>query len=462
MMPADRPPVVVIGGGLAGLTAASLLAGEAAVTLLEASATPGGQVRSRRSGPWLFECGAHTITGLDAELGPMLDRAGVVRQPLSDAGGRRYLVDGGRLVAVPGTATEMVSSPLLSVSGRLRLLKEPLIARGGDPEESVAAFARRRMGEEAARRFVEPVVAAATGGDPSRLLARYALADPVRFEQSAGSILKGRMRAVRAARRSGTTPAGPWSTSAGLAGVAQQLAAGLGDGFRPRCRAVAIGRRGRGFEVRLADGQTLSAAGVVLALPAPALAALDLGDVAGPDLTPLAAIPHVTVAAVSLGFRRDQVGHQLDGFGAVVPPETGLICRSIIFDSNLFAGRAPADHVLVSAQVGGVGRPAVAGMTDHEVQQQVERELAPLLGLSGAPVVAAVDRWPEALPQMVAGHGVHCALADAFEQAVTGVVFSGGWRDGLAIADVMRGGCRAAERLRRALEWRSRDSNLEQ
>jgi oxygen-dependent protoporphyrinogen oxidase len=310
------------------------------------------------------------------------------------------------------------------------------------------------MGDEASRRFLEPVVAASTAGDPERLLARAVIGDLVDFERKAGSILKGRMRAARAARReSRQPPVGPWSTASGLAGVPHALAGRLGAAVRLDQSVVAVDWGGPGsgaaapFTVRLASGELLAAAAVVLALPAPALARLAGSLPRAAGFAAFADLPHQDVAVVSLGYRRNAVTHPLDGFGIVAPPASGMAWRSVIFDSTLFAGRAPEGHVLLSAQVGGAGRAVAWADNDATLTARVHGELAGLLGIEGEPAVVAVDRWPQALPQMVAGHDAYLARAVATERDYPGVVLLGAWRDGLAVADVMRGGQCAAQRL---------------
>ncbi|MFM9109758.1 MAG: C-3',4' desaturase CrtD [Prochlorococcaceae cyanobacterium] len=58
--------VVVVGAGIAGLTAAALLAAEGlTVELLEAHGRPGGCAGTFRRGPWTFDVGATQVAGLE-------------------------------------------------------------------------------------------------------------------------------------------------------------------------------------------------------------------------------------------------------------------------------------------------------------------------------------------------------------------------------------------------------------
>lgn len=450
-------PIAVVGGGLAALVVAHLLqrAGHD-VMVLGGSPSSGDLLRTERDGPWTWEAGSHLFSGIPREVLALFEDLGITRltpDPVSD---RRYLVHKGAVVPVPASTGEMMVTPLLSVAGRLRLLREPFLARGGHASETVAAFVRRRMGAEFSERFVEPVIAASTGGDPTALLARFAFGESVRFEQAAGSILKGRMHASRRARREGRRPVPPWSCREGVAAVPAQLATALGDAHRrgPAGTVVTLDHVGGGWRLRTGDGATHPARAVCLTTrPTLLAAAIDTG---GGDASSaravLAAVPHGSSATVALGYRRTQVAHPLDGHGMVAGEAGAAGFRSVVFDSTLFPDRAPADHVLLTVQVGGVHDPRTADLPDAELLRHATRAVAPLLGISGPPVMHGIGRWPEALPQAVAGHTAVCAAAEALEAAHPGLVLCGAWRDGLGESVVIRSALLAVERLRPILE----------
>jgi len=119
----------------------------------------------------------------------------------------------------------------------------------------------------------------------------------------------------------------------------------------------------------------------------------------------------------------------------------------MVFPSSIFPDRAPADHVLITAFVGGTAQAALFDRTDEELIAIVQREAAELLGISGEPVFRNVARWRDALPQAIAGHGDRLAAADAVEAAERRMAFAGSWRDGLAVGEVLLGGVNAARRL---------------
>lgn len=455
-MTGHQPRVAVVGAGMAGLLAAHRLQRlGCSVRLLEADDRAGGMVRTVRRDGWTIDTGAVTLAEPTGQVAEVLAAAGATAALVAPGPGasRRYLVHRGEAVAVPTTTAEMLATPLLSVAGRLRMLKEPFVARGGDPEETVAAFARRRLGEEAAGRFIDPLVSGTSGGDPERLLAAYTFPTLVEFERRSGSILKGRMRASREARRTGHRLAGgAWSTAGGLATLVDRLTAPFTSALQLGTRVGAVQVTDRGVELAIDGGGRESADAVVMAVPAPALGAIEW-HAAGPGLAPVAAMPHASLATVSLGLRRDQVAHPLDGHGVLAPSAEGRRILTLLFVSSLFPDRAPPGHVLLTAVVGGTRHADDATRPAAELVALVREECASLLGVRGEPATVEVSRWPSAMPLAVAGHAGRLAAAAAVEAACPRVAFCGAWHDGLAVGDVMRGGIAAAERVAARQGW---------
>jgi oxygen-dependent protoporphyrinogen oxidase len=336
----------------------------------------------------------------------------------------------------------------------MRFLKEPFVPRGNPaPEESVAAFARRRFGEEGAARFFDPLVSGTTGGDPEQLLARYTFPVEVEYERRAGSVLKGRMRAARTARREGQprSELTPWSCGAGLEALPRHVAASLGSAFRAGIRVTRVTVTAAAAEVGDASGGRYQVDGVVVALPAPVLGQVTIEAPGSDALAGVSSMPHASLVVVATGYRRDQVTHPLDGHGVLAASSERRRILGVVFSSSQFPERAPAGHVLLTVSLGGGRHPAVASLDDTDVMRLVREELGELLGASGEPVTSEIRRWPAALPLAVAGHAERLAGADGIEAANNRLVFAGPWRDGLMLRDVMQGGVAAADRLMQRL-----------
>lgn len=450
------PRVAVIGGGLAGLAAAGQLHLLGATPFVfERDDDVGGVVRTRQRDGWVIDTGPCLAAEPDVAVRAMLDAAGMDQCTVraSPAGATRYIVLDGAPVPLPRTTAEFTSSPLLSFTGRLRFLKERFIPAQHDAgDESVDSFARRRFGDEMADRMFDPLIASTCAGDPKRIVARYAFPALVGHERRAGSGLQGSARASMAARRRAKgRPAGSWSCAAGMQQLPRRLAGWIGR-VRTGARVDAVAATSTGVDVSV-GGHTESFDAVVFATPARALASIRVDLPEAHRLQDVASMPLASIASVSLGFRRDQVAHPLDCSRLLVPSVEHRSILSVVFPSSAFPGRAPQDYVLLTTFVGGARRPELLDQSEPELIALVQGELAELLGTVGAPVMSDVTIWRDALPQAVAGHGDRLAAADAVEAAGGRVAFTGAWRDGLSVGEVMLGGLRAAERLAQRLGW---------
>jgi oxygen-dependent protoporphyrinogen oxidase len=158
-------------------------------------------------------------------------------------------------------------------------------------------------------------------------------------------------------------------------------------------------------------------------------------------------MPHASPVTVSLGYRREQVRHLLDGFGVLVPAAERRRALSLQFTSSLFPDRAPAGHVLLTATLGGARQPAHLTLPDDALVRIAADEAAGLLGISGEPLHASVQRWPAALPLPVSGHAARLAAAQRAEELAPRLALTGAWRAGSSLGEVMEGGVAAAERV---------------
>ncbi len=161
----------------------------------------------------------------------------------------------------------------------------------------------------------------------------------------------------------------------------------------------------------------------------------------------LAGIDAVSAVTVTLGLRREDVAHPLNGFGLVVPRREQRRIMGVTWSSSKFPDRAPDGHVLLRVFLGGVKGPAVLESDDEAIRAMVLEEVGDLLGLTGAPVTARLFRWPRAMPQYNVGHQERLARIDRALAAVPGLELAGGSYRGVGIPDCIQSGWRAAERL---------------
>ena len=444
------PSVAVVGAGLTGLAAASRLSAcGAAVSLFEAAERVGGVVRSERHEGYLIELGPSSMARPTPAVSALLTAAGLDadRLPTAPEARQRYIVRGGRLVPLPLSPPALLASPLLSAGAKLGLMREPFTAPSPpDAEESVADFVRRRLGTEVLDYVADPFVAGVYAGDPEQLMVRHALPAIYALEQQHGSLLKGALAHI--GRAAGGDHA-IWSYRHGLQQIPDALAARLRGTVHLGAPVVAIMRDGSRWILRYRSGGKESSAtfdAVVFAAPAHALGVIALDPALAP-LRALASVPHPPVAVLSLGFRRADVRHPLDGFGMLVPSVERLGILGAVFSSTLFPGRAPEGHLLLTVFIGGAREPTAAGSDTDALTARAMAPLRTLLGLRAEPVFRRSMVWPAAIPQFVRGYGRVRAALDEAEAAAPGFVAAGTYRDGVAVGDALKSGVAAAERV---------------
>jgi oxygen-dependent protoporphyrinogen oxidase len=209
-------------------------------------------------------------------------------------------------------------------------------------------------------------------------------------------------------------------------------------------RVVEVARGAGGWRLRSEDGQAWEADQVVLAVEAHAASRL-LRYVDPPLAALLQVIPYASSATVSLGYRRADVPHPLDGFGFVVPRTEGRDLLACTFASVKFPGRAPDGHVLLRCFLGGALQPAVLEQEDAEIVARARRDLRDALGVAAEPVLTRLRRHPAALPQYAVGHLVTVEAIERRLAARPGLHLAGAAYRGVGVADCVRSGEAAAE-----------------
>jgi protoporphyrinogen/coproporphyrinogen III oxidase len=441
-------PIVVVGGGIAGLAAAHALHTRGVpFVLLEASGRLGGVIRTERIGGFLLEGGPDAILAQKPEAVDLCGALGLGDRliPTNPEARAVYVLHRGRLhplpegmvLGVPTRIGPLLRSRLFSWPGKLRMALEPFMPRGpAEGDESIASFLQRRLGREAVRKLGEPLLAGIHAGDAERLSMRSTFPRLVDIEAREGSLMRAFLR--------GSTGAPFRSLPEGLGELVGALVASLPARSCRTDSPVRALRPGPGGWVVEAGGQPpFAARAVVLAVPAPRAIPL-LQELAPEAAQLLSLIPFASTATVLLGYRRADVRHPLDGYGLLVPRAEGLRTTAVGFFSTKFPGRAPEGHVLLRGFLGGVHDPELLGESDSALGLRVQEEMAGPLGLSGTPVLARVYRWPAATPQMEVGHQSLVASLERELAGLPGLHLTGSGLRGTGIPDTIGDATRAA------------------
>jgi oxygen-dependent protoporphyrinogen oxidase len=467
---ADATRVVVVGGGITGLAAAHAVLGRArrpgstpSVTVLEASPRFGGNLITERSGGFLLDAGPDSwvstkpyASALAAELGlgaRLIGTSPSARRYFIAWSGRLHPVPEGLVLGVPTKLSALAGTRLFSWGGKVRMALEPFVARRrfeGDDDESIAHFAARRLGGEAAERLVAPLLGGISAGDASELSVRSAFPQLVAMERDHGSLVRGMWSAARARRASptnGSEGSAFVSLEGGVAELVNALVDRLKEGgatLRPGATVAGMSREASRWVVLTEQGERFVADAVLLAVAAPVAGRLLVSLDPGLGRT-LSSIAVASTATVFLGYRRSDVSHPLDGSGFVVPRAVGSPVLAGTWVSSKWRGRAPDGHVLLRVFFGETSGKGMLVQNDDALVRLARDELRRWMAIDAEPVLSRVFRFVGKSPQMRVGHlAVMRSIRERVAALAPDVRLAGGGYDGIGIPDCIRQGQDAA------------------
>jgi oxygen-dependent protoporphyrinogen oxidase len=432
--------VLVIGGGLSGLaTAQALVAGGAEVAVVEAADRPGGKALTLREEGWTVEQGPNGFLDSVPRTLELAEELGLKEriQPADESAARRFLWLRGRLREIPTSPPAFLRSDLLSLRGRLRVLGEPLARRRPEGDESVAAFARRRIGAEAARSLVSPMVLGVFAGDAERLSLRSVFPRMWEMESEHGSLFRALLARRRARRGDRGGPSGPGGHLTSFRSGVQELVGALADALGERLSCGGSVERLRrveeGWRVAVrGEGEERPAEAVVLACEAFASARL-LESLDAALAAELLRIAYAPVAVLGLAYEGEQLSEVPAGFGFLAPRGEGLRILGCLWDSSIFPGRAPEGKVLLRVMLGGAVDPEAARLEEEEMVSLVREELRRSMGIEARPVRTFLKRWERGIPQYEKGHQARLEAIEGRRALHPGLHLTGNAYRGVAL-----------------------------
>jgi len=430
--------VLVLGGGVSGLSVARHLAAAGArVEVWEQSSRPGGLIATDVNEGYRTERAATMLMNFRPEVSRFITEAGLDScKTMRAKTANRYVVSDGRLVPLPMRLGPLLRSDIWSRRAKLRLLLEPFVRSRCRDDESVTHFIQRRLGREVLDKAIAPYVSGLLAADPDRANAREVLPRLVALEERYGSIAIG-ILAHRLLRRQTATVTEAFSFTNGMSTLVKALAAAPDVNFRRCHRAVELGKSGTGWHAtaQTTSGcRTVAARHVVLCIPASEAASLlQPHNSALADL--LTGIDYAPIAVVHIGFERSRVRHRLDGNGFLMRPTREHSINGCLWMSSVFPQHAPAGRVLLSNYFGGALNPQALAWSDAELVDRTLATIGSMLGIVGDPEFIHTIRHAQGLPLY---HGAYRARMTALSQvlsATKGLHIAANYRGGISVRD---------------------------
>ncbi len=459
--------IVIIGAGISGLTVAYRLqqaAPDTRVTLLEAGECVGGTAQTVHRQGFHIDEGPNGFLTNVPETWDLAADLGLEMCAAADSAKKRWLYGRRGLIAAPASPLAFLASPLLPWSAKLRVAWEPFARRAQQDDETVYAFAERRLGRAFAEEVIRPMVVGITAGD-ARFISLKALFPRMwKLENSYGGLVRAWLQRTIERRLGKNTeperipggpdgPGGRLTTCAtgGIGDLCVALAAAIGEGLHLNRRVTRLAfdpQQARPWTVTCAQA-VYAADQVVLAIPAYA---------AAPLLEPLlphaarmaAAIPYAGVRVIALAYPRSAIAPRHRGFGFLVHPETQAAILGCLWTSDFFPHQAPPDQALFRVLLGGTIDPHLVTADDTEALLTARGALARIMGLHVPATLVHQRVWPRGIPQYVPGHLAKvAALRQALQQS-PGLHLCGNAYDGIGINDCVRGATQVAQRVQAA------------
>ena len=445
--------VVIVGGGITGLAAAWMLEqqGVANYALLEASPEWGGKMASRvlnvDGKAFLVDGGPDTLLTRKAETWQLATALGLEDELVVPAGETRniYVLDGGVVHALPLSSAKFLSTRLLSIRGRLRMLLEPFIpARRDDGDESLLSFASRRLGREAAEKMIGPVLGGIYNADPANQSVLVSSPLMRQMERDGGSLVMGSFKRAGIRRplgKDGKPIPRSINFRQGMAQLPHTIAASLQGRLQTNTAVKEIRPLGNAYELLTATSETIQTRQVILAVLANAAAPM-LQGMAPALAAQLGQIPHKNIGTATLIYKQADLPAKPAIFGLMIPRREQRDIDAVVLTSAKLPSRGHAGYAMVRVFFGGA-KPTLLHLPEADLLAALRAELAALMGITAAPLAHTVFSWQAGFPQANVGHLQHVAQIE--QNLPAGLWLAGSSYRGIAVPDCIKQGCDAAK-----------------
>ena len=443
--------VIIIGGGISGLTSAFWLKQHGLnVTLIEKNSFAGGSIRTEHKEGYLIEYGPNSSLETTPLIEQLLGELGISDEKFyaNKEAEKRYILRNGKLHPLPMSPLSFLGTKLFSASAKLKLLKEPFIRSKSNEDETLADFTRRRLGNEFLDYAINPFVAGVFAGDPEDLNVKTAFPKLYDLEQNYGSLIWGSVKSARARKKSkekSKQSAKTFSFKNGMNTLTNSLQNTLKDNIILNAEVKEISKGySNGVEGKFAvvysinnEVKTETADAIVLAVPSYIASGL-IAPVDKNISETLNNIYYPPVNVVYTGFKSENIKFNLDGFGYLIPEKEKKNILGSLWNSVLFPRRAPEGHHAITTFVGGSRSPELTNLNDDQLLEMTLKDLDSILGLNDEPEFAVFAHWKKAIPQYQKGYASVFKKIEAFHNANKNIRICSNYYKGISVSDCIK------------------------
>ncbi len=446
--------LVIIGGGISGLSLAYFLLERKPlldIIILESKKKAGGKIWTDKVDGFLCEGGVNGFLDNRPMTLQLVSKLSLTPLRSNDNARKRFIFSDGKLHRLPESPVSFFSSNLLSLPGRLRIIWEIFAPKGSGVDETLADFAKRRLGKEAYEKLIDPMASGIYAGDPEKMSLKSCFRKIYDLEQKYGSLIRGMIKLQKEAKNTGKkVGAGPGGVLTsffdGMEIMINALTHFLGDRFKTESQAASVDKKGNKYVVHLSDGSHIETEAVVVATPAFETSRMVKDINKNLSLT-LDEIYYPSISVICLGYKRERIKHPLEGFGFLIPNREGRKILGTLWDSSIFPNRAPEGYVLLRSMLGGVRKSDLALENEDKLINLVMGELKDIMKIDVQPDFAKVYTHQKGIPQYSLGHQKRLEIIDKFVSKFKGFYITGNAYRGIGVNDCIENSYKLAENI---------------
>ncbi|UOQ46823.1 protoporphyrinogen oxidase [Gracilibacillus caseinilyticus] len=456
--------ITIIGGGIAGLTAAYYLDKKIKedkldyeITLLESTNRLGGKIKTERRDGFTIERGPDSFLIRKQSAERLARDVGIGDKLVKNGTGTSYILVGedlhrmpqGSFMGVPTQVKPFLSSELFSLTGKLRAGMDYILPKGEAAEDqSLGKFFRHRLGDEVVENLIEPLLSGIYAGDMDDLSLMSTFPNFYQLEQEYGSLIKGLHKTNQAPKpATGKKPSMFYSIDGGLATLVEAMEEALSEGIVQKRKAVQdLTKTDKGYELTLQNGEKIESDAVLVATPYSVMKQLMN------QYEVISELPHMratSVANVALAFDKEAIKEDIDGTGFVVSRNSNYRITACTWTHKKWPETTtPEGKALLRCYVGRPGDEDVVDLSDEAIKDIVLHDINKIMKIDGDPIFSVVSRWKDAMPQYSIGHKqVVERLETGLANELPGVFIAGSPYRGIGIPDCIDQGEAAVENI---------------
>lgn len=453
-MAEDKQMVAIIGGGIAGLTAAFYLQKiiqekklPIEIKLIEASHRLGGKLQTVIRDGFTIERGPDSFLARKTSMVRLAKEVGMENQLVANSTGKSYVLvndklhsmPGGSIMGIPTEIGPFITTGLFSVPGKVRAAADFILPKSpGGKDQSLGGFFRRRLGNEVVENLIEPLLSGIYAGDIDQMSLMSTFPQFYEVEQKYRSLILGMKKTAPSQPKMSEKKIekkGAFLTfKTGLQSFAEAIEAKLDPNMILKGHRVdKIVKGNRGYELYLNNRETLFADCIIAATPHKITQAMFseyyLFD-------PFKSVPSTSVATVALAFPEEAVKKDIDGTGFVVSRNSDYSITACTWTHKKWAHSTPEGKVLLRCYVGRAGDEAIVDLSDDQIIKIVLDDLNKTMDITMKPDFAVVSRWKDSMPQYTVGHKQRLeTIKKQLKAELPGVFIAGASYGGVGVPD---------------------------